>query len=101
MVDSDINYDEFSLVINEEQSYFMVKIASEHQLDYVAQDKLIEHSKTFEQNERRQNLKFKTYVSGKIVKFIEFTKNCDNIPSSAERIQRVKTQRSKIIKIGE
>ena len=32
MVDSDINNDEFSLVINEEQSYFMVKKASEQNI---------------------------------------------------------------------
>ena len=61
LTDSDISYDEFTLMINKEQSYFRLKESigtKEDQLGDIIKDRLIEYGKKtgtneiFKQNER-------------------------------------------------
>ena len=62
LTDSDISYDEFTLMINKEQSYFRLKESigsKEDQLGDIIKDRLIEYGKKagtneiFKQNERQ------------------------------------------------
>ena len=48
LIDSDISHDEFKLVINEEQNYFMLREiirAKDNQLSNIERDRLTEHNK--------------------------------------------------------
>ena len=64
LADSSINYDKFTIVINEDQNCFRSKEsirAKDDQFDDIEWDRLIEHSKRIVQNER-QSLKLKTEI---------------------------------------
>ena len=71
-IDSNISHAEFTLVINKEQNYFRIKEsirAKDDQLTEVEWNKLIDHGKRIEKNQRI-SLKLKTDVLYQSIKSI-------------------------------
>lgn len=72
LIDSDVSHEEFTLVINKEQNYFRIKEsirAKDDQLTEVEWNKLIDHGKRIEKNQRI-SLKLKTDVLYQSIKSI-------------------------------
>lgn len=72
LIDSNISHAEFTLVINKEQNYFRIKEsirAKDDQLTEVEWNKLIDHGKRIEKNQRI-SLKLKTDVLYQSIKSI-------------------------------
>ena len=70
LIGFDISHEEFILLINEEENYFMMKEslrAKDDQLSDIEQGRFIEHSERFGQNER-QSVKLCVIKKSKFIK---------------------------------